>query len=73
MRQYFAGGLILAFGLVLLWIGVAGRMGVILGALLCPAQVQTDNPDEDATQADLTRVLPTPPPATGGGGSSGGF
>lgn len=73
MRQYFAGGLILAFGLLLLWVGVSGRMGVILGALLCPGQVQSDNPDEDAAQADLTRALPTTSPATGGGGSSGGF
>lgn len=75
MRQYFAAGLIASFGLLFLWIGVAGRMGVLLGALLCPAQLQADNPDAQLVyNGDGTFTTPGEDTSRGGGGgTSGGF
>lgn len=41
MRGTAAAGILLVFGLALLVIGFTGRLGVVLAAVLAPAQVVT--------------------------------
>lgn len=56
MRTGAAAGVLILLGLLLIWAGFSGRTGVVLGALLCPAQLEV---------ADATGALPAA--ATAGG------
>jgi hypothetical protein len=49
MRQQAAAGLILALGLLVIWIGFTGRLGATLAALICPAQLIDDTIASDPT------------------------
>lgn len=39
MRDYAAAGALLVIALLLVWAGFMGKLGVVLGAIICPQRL----------------------------------
>lgn len=40
MRDYAAAGALFVIAVVVIWAGAAGRVGVVLGAIICPQELR---------------------------------